>query len=207
MVNTRMEKLELGVNAMQKQIDEEKERTALLITSIAAINESLARIESRLDTVESGGDSNRRDHRREEEPGSAGGGRNRERHHDDASEGVRADGDASLGNRRGRGGELWRKIEIPLFFGEEAYAWVDRMERYFEVRGVPEDQWLYVAKIAMEGKALPWYRWWEENTTFHSPANFKKAVVKRFQPELVHLAEHKARGFSQRLQGEVRDVL
>ena len=81
------------------------------------------------------------------------------------------------------------------------------MERYFEVRGVPEDQWLYAAKIAMEGKALPWYRWWEENTTFHSPANFKKAVVKRFQPELVHLAEHKARGFGQRLQGEVRDVL
>ena len=59
------------------------------------------------------------------------------------------------------------------------------MERYFEVTGVPEDQWLYVAKIAMEGKALPWFRWWEENATSQSWASFKKAVIKRFQLEFV----------------------
>ena len=37
---------------------------------------------------------------------------------------------------------------------KDAFSWVDRMERYFDIQGIPEDQWLYVAKVAMEGKAL-----------------------------------------------------
>ena len=44
---------------------------------------------------------------------------------------------------------------------------------------------MYASKIAMEGNALPWFCWWEENATFYFWANFKKATIKRFQLELV----------------------
>ena len=44
---------------------------------------------------------------------------------------------------------------------------------------------MYASKIAMEGNALPWFYWWEENATFYFWANFKKATIKRFQLELV----------------------
>ena len=35
------------------------------------------------------------------------------------------------------------------------------------------------------GKAITWFRWWEENTTFQSWPIFKNIVTKHFHPELV----------------------
>ena len=101
MVNSRMEKKvdSLESVAVQKQIDEEKERIALLVSSIASIMESLARIEGRLDKVEGNGEGNCRDHCREEELGSAGGRRHRECNRDNVSNDFGADGEVSLGNR------------------------------------------------------------------------------------------------------------
>ncbi|MED6222056.1 hypothetical protein PIB30_060809 [Stylosanthes scabra] len=32
---------------------------------------------------------------------------------------------------------------------------------YFQIRVVPKAEWLTIVKIAMEGLALTWYRWWE----------------------------------------------
>ena len=85
--------------------------------------------------------------------------------------------EGSGGPRRPRTMELWRKIDIPLFQGDDAYAWVDHIERFFEIRGVPEEEWVSVAVVAMEGKALTWYRWWEETVPLRMWESFKEAVV------------------------------
>ena len=55
----------------------------------------------------------------------------------------------------------------------------------FEIWSIPEDQWLYVAKVAMEDKALTWFHWWQGNATSQSWPFFKNAIVKRFHQELV----------------------
>ena len=81
--------------------------------------------------------------------------------------------------------DQWQKLEIPLFYGEDAFSWLDRIERYFAVKGVRKEQWLYAAKVAIGGKAITWFRWWEENTMFQSWPIFKNVVTKRFHPELV----------------------
>ena len=38
--------------------------------------------------------------------------------------------------------------------------------------------------LAMEGKALSWFHWWEDQTTFPPWGHFEEVVIKRFQPGL-----------------------
>ena len=37
----------------------------------------------------------------------------------------------------------------------------------------------------MEGKALTWFHWWQENATFQSWGLLKNTIIKRFHPELI----------------------
>lgn len=87
--------------------------------------------------------------------------------------------------RREQSREQWRKLDLPLFSGDEAFAWVDRLERFFEVRGVPIDERMNVAVVALEGQALAWYRWWVTSIPHPTWPLFKEDVVRRFQPEMV----------------------
>ena len=34
--------------------------------------------------------------------------------------------------------EVGRKVELCLFFGEDAYGWLARVERYFRIHGVED---------------------------------------------------------------------
>ena len=33
----------------------------------------------------------------------------------------------------------WRKLEIPIFDGEDAFGWTNKVKRYFEIKGVEEE--------------------------------------------------------------------
>ena len=35
--------------------------------------------------------------------------------------------------------DQWQKLEIPLFYGEDAFSWLDRIEHYFAVKGVRKE--------------------------------------------------------------------
>lgn len=60
-----------------------------------------------------------------------------------------------------------------------------RVERYFWVNGVQEEEKLDVVVVTLEDRALNWYQWWEEETLDFSWGEFKRAVIRRFQPGLV----------------------
>ncbi|CAH9066959.1 unnamed protein product [Cuscuta europaea] len=77
------------------------------------------------------------------------------------------------------------KVDLPLFDGEDAYGWLIRVERYFKLNQVSDNDKVEVVLIAMADKALNWYQWWEEKTSDHSWVNFKVALIRRFQPALV----------------------
>ena len=114
------------------------------------------------------------------------------------------DEDESLvGWRRIQVAKQWRKLKIPLFHEDGAFSWLDLLERYFEARGVPEGQWLYGTKVAMEEKTVTWFRWWEENATFQSLPIFKNAVTKQLQPEFVQNPFEMLLGIKQ--EGTVRE--
>ena len=59
-------------------------------------------------------------------------------------------------NRR----EKWRKLEIPIFAGEDLFGWTHRLERYFLLKDVIEDEKMQATVMALEGKDLSWYQWW-----------------------------------------------
>ncbi|XP_028217846.1 uncharacterized protein LOC114399826 [Glycine soja] len=84
-------------------------------------------------------------------------------------------------NRR----EKWRKLEIPNFVGEDAFGWTYRLERYFLLKDVTKDEKMQAAMMALEGKALSWYQWWERCNPNPNWERFKLAVVRRFQPSMI----------------------
>ncbi|GKC79904.1 hypothetical protein Tco_1130678, partial [Tanacetum coccineum] len=74
-----------------------------------------------------------------------------------------------------------RKLKMPLFDGEDAYGWIYRVERYFEIQELPLQEQLRAAALCMEGEALSWYRWSEGQTPFHSRDGFRRRLLIRFQ--------------------------
>ncbi|GJT15974.1 hypothetical protein Tco_0874680 [Tanacetum coccineum] len=74
-----------------------------------------------------------------------------------------------------------RKLKMPVFEGEDAYGWIYRVERYFEIQGLPQLEQLRAATLCMEGEALSWYRWSEGRTPFHLWDGFKRRLLIRFQ--------------------------
>ncbi|KAJ1400504.1 hypothetical protein SESBI_29489 [Sesbania bispinosa] len=82
--------------------------------------------------------------------------------------------------------ELWELFlkMIPRFDGKNAYWWLINVEQYFDGRGIPEEEKLSWAWLAMEGREEIkwWYRWKssKQNATWW---DFVKALFKKFQPE------------------------
>ncbi|KAJ1416998.1 Retrotransposon gag domain [Sesbania bispinosa] len=77
-----------------------------------------------------------------------------------------------------------RKMEIPVFTGDDTYGWLVRVECYFKLNSVLEDEKLDAVLVALEGQALNWYQWWEEQAVVRSWEDFKTAALRRFQPGL-----------------------
>ncbi|KAJ1430896.1 hypothetical protein SESBI_07488 [Sesbania bispinosa] len=67
---------------------------------------------------------------------------------------------------------------------KNAYWWLINVEQYFDGRGIPEEEKLSWAWLAMEGREENkwWYRWKssKQNATWWE---FVKALLKKFQPE------------------------
>ncbi|XP_022637052.1 uncharacterized protein LOC111241703 [Vigna radiata var. radiata] len=79
----------------------------------------------------------------------------------------------------------WRKLDIPVFAGEEAYRWTNRLERYFRLKEVSEEERMQAVIVALEGRALNWFQWWETCNPNPTWEAFKVAVVRRFQPTML----------------------
>ncbi|XP_057436668.1 uncharacterized protein LOC130729063 [Lotus japonicus] len=98
---------------------------------------------------------------------------------------IRSECGVELNSERDKGGSRWRKLEIPIFGGEDAYGWIHKLERYFELRGVADDERMQATLLALEGKALSWFQWCERCNPTPTWEGFKLAVIRRFQPAMV----------------------
>ena len=78
--------------------------------------------------------------------------------------------------------ERWRKLEIPVYDGEsDAYSWVNKLERFFQMRDILEEEKIQAVMVALDGKALSWFQWWETCNTEIGWEDFKLALLERFQ--------------------------
>ena len=58
------------------------------------------------------------------------------------------------------------KLELLVLSGEDAYGWLTRVERFFQVNCVEDYDKIELVQVALEGEALIWYQWWEEQVPF-----------------------------------------
>ncbi|KAF1882979.1 hypothetical protein Lal_00003161 [Lupinus albus] len=107
----------------------------------------------------------------------------RSRFPNSSDEGSGIGGEHEIHDIRGR--EKWRKLEIPLFSGDDAFGWTHRLERYFNLKEVADEEKMQATLLALEGKALSWYQWWGRCNPQPSWEGFKLAVIRRFQPSMV----------------------
>lgn len=74
-----------------------------------------------------------------------------------------------------KGSWRYRKIEMPLFEGNDPDGWVLRSEKYFTVFRLSEDKKVDAAFVAKEGDPLKWYQWesWNPVTSWN---DFKSRI-------------------------------
>ncbi|KAA0046073.1 Transposon Ty3-G Gag-Pol polyprotein [Cucumis melo var. makuwa] len=75
----------------------------------------------------------------------------------------------------------FKKIEMPVFTGEDPDSWLFRAERYFQIHRLTESEKMLVSTISFDGPALNWYRSQEERSRFTSWSNMKERLLVRFR--------------------------
>ncbi|KAL4035837.1 hypothetical protein IC575_004544 [Cucumis melo] len=75
----------------------------------------------------------------------------------------------------------FKKVEMPVFSGEDPDSWLFQAERYFQIHKLIESEKMLVSTISFDGPALNWYRSQEERDKFLSWANLKERLLIRFR--------------------------
>lgn len=69
-----------------------------------------------------------------------------------------------------------------VFEGKDADDWIYRVERYFTVNGLTEEERLIAPDLYLEGMALLWYKWIDRRELIRNWREFKGAFLERFRP-------------------------
>lgn len=68
-------------------------------------------------------------------------------------------GGGIVGYGGGNGNWRYRKLDMPVFDGEDPDGWILRVERYFAFYHLSEMEMLEAVVVALDGDALRWYQW------------------------------------------------
>ena len=53
----------------------------------------------------------------------------------------------------------YKKLEMPMFLGENLESWVYRTEHFFEINNLPETEKIKVVVVSFGQDEVIWYRW------------------------------------------------
>ncbi|KAF7802354.1 Retrotransposable element Tf2 [Senna tora] len=74
----------------------------------------------------------------------------------------------------------YRKLELPLFDGDDAVGWLFRVERYFSINRMKDEDKLEAMAVCLEGRALNWLQWIETREEMKTWPKFKTELLRRF---------------------------
>ncbi|KAK6123709.1 hypothetical protein DH2020_042544 [Rehmannia glutinosa] len=77
-----------------------------------------------------------------------------------------------------------KHIEIPMFTGDDPIGWLARAEQYFAIQRTREDLKVATTFISMEGPALHWLRWLQQQSPTLTWEQFKSELLEEFGGEL-----------------------
>lgn len=78
----------------------------------------------------------------------------------------------------------YKRLELPMFSGEDPLGWVFRVERFFRMSNISAEEKLDAATVALEGKALSWFLWVESRRPWRNWTDLKRELITRFHPSL-----------------------
>nr|KAJ0228165.1 hypothetical protein LSAT_V11C100046520 [Lactuca sativa] len=93
-------------------------------------------------------------------------------------------GNGRTNNGEPTGGTNWRfrKLDMPLFDGENPDGWILRAERYFNFYRLSEADKMEAAVVALEGDALLWYQWEHTRRPVTRWDEMKSLLLRQFRP-------------------------
>ncbi|KAA0051937.1 gypsy/ty3 element polyprotein [Cucumis melo var. makuwa] len=93
------------------------------------------------------------------------------------------EGETSMSIETGAGQDQikFKKLEMPIFNGEDPDGWFYRAEHYFQMHLLNEHEKLKIVVVCLEGKGLSWFRWAENRKRFRSWKELKERMYNRFQ--------------------------
>nr|GEZ68747.1 ankyrin repeat-containing protein [Tanacetum cinerariifolium] len=81
-----------------------------------------------------------------------------------------------------RADHRFRKLKMPLFYEADVYGLVYQAGRFFEVKGLnTTGERLRAAVLSLEGLALSWFRWINNQEPFRNWEELKRRLLHRFQ--------------------------
>ncbi|KFK40544.1 hypothetical protein AALP_AA2G009700 [Arabis alpina] len=75
---------------------------------------------------------------------------------------------------------LTRRIEMPLFSGDNAESWVQRMEQYFELGNFSDLEKLQAVRVCFLDEAWSWYQWERDRNPFRTWAQLRSRLLDEF---------------------------
>lgn len=67
-----------------------------------------------------------------------------------------------------------------MFTGEKPDWWILKAERYITYYNLPEEERMVAAVLSMEGDALAWYHWEDQQEPVTRWVDLKALILKRF---------------------------
>ena len=82
----------------------------------------------------------------------------------------------TLGDHR----DMIKRVELPIFEGEDAYGWIALAERFFRIGGYSEEAKIELISISLGGDVLSWFNSEIVRRPFECWFDFKNRVIARF---------------------------
>lgn len=89
------------------------------------------------------------------------------------------------------------RLEMTLFEGDDVIGWLKQYERFYEVSGTPQNQWVNLALAHLSGRAVRWFRGVGILWQFISWAQLSGMMCDRFSEANVHEAVEKMQNVKQ----------
>ena len=75
-----------------------------------------------------------------------------------------------------------RRLEMPLFEGDDLDGWIFRAEHYFAMTGMIDEEKIDATALCLEGAALSWFQWEEKWQRVRGWEDFKFLLRSHFRP-------------------------
>ena len=83
----------------------------------------------------------------------------------------------------GNGGHGWRfkKLDMPLFDGQNRDGWIPREERFFQFYKLSEEDKVEAAVVALDGDTLFWFQWENRRHPIQRWEELKGLLLRQFR--------------------------